>query len=128
MTNSHSALAMQMAYARSAIDEGAGIARIVEYLQDARMLWRRPHEFALVGARAQPTRERKALFTEEADGSDRASNPFEGIKHHTDGILYLGIGVEADRPVGLVDQSDRGAHLEFTASRLVELATAHARF
>jgi hypothetical protein len=68
------------------------------------------------------------LFPEEADGSDRASSPFEGLEHQTDGVLDLGVGIEADRPIGSADQADRRAHPELSASRLVELATAHTRF
>jgi hypothetical protein len=78
-----------------------------------------PQEVTLVGPRAQPAREQEALFPEEADGSDRASSPVEGLEHQTDGVLDLDIGIEADRPFGSADQADRRAHPEFTASRLV---------
>ena len=71
---------------------------------------------------------RRPCFAEEADGSDRASSPLEGLEHQTDGALDLGIGIKADRPVGSVDQADRWTHLEFAASCFVELAAAHARF
>ena len=137
MTNCQSALATlidggaavgQVACARAAIDEGAGIARIVQHLQDARVLRRCPQEVTLVRPGAQPAREQQALLPEEADGLDGASSPLEGLEHQTDGALHLGIGIEADRSVGPVDQTDRRAHLELAAPGLVELTTAHTRF
>ena len=79
----------QVACARAAIDEGAGIARIVQHLQDACVLRWRPQEVALVGPRPQPAREQDALFSEEADGLDRASGPLKGLEHQTDGVLHL---------------------------------------
>ena len=136
MTNCQSALATlidagaavgPVACARAAIDEGAGVARIVQHLQDARMLRRRPQEFTLVRPRTQPAREQEALLPEEADGLDRASGPLEGLEDQADGVLHLGVGIEADRPVGPVHQTDRRAHLEFAAPSLVELTTAHPR-
>src|SRR3981189_3842411 len=115
MTNCHSgnldhggAAVGQVAYPRAAINEGAGIARVVEHLKDACGVWWCPQEFTLVGPRAQPPREQEALFPEEADGSDRASGPFEGLEYQAGGVLDLGIGIEADRPVGSVDQAARG--------------------
>src|ERR1019366_10132548 len=83
----------QVAYARAAINEGAGIARIVEHLKDACVLRWCPQEFTLVGPCAQPPREQEALFPEEADGSDRASSPFECLECQTDSVLDLGIGI-----------------------------------
>ena len=95
----------QVAYARAAIDEGAGIARIVQHLQDACVLRWCPQEFTLVGSCAQAAWEQQALLPEEADRLDGASSPFEGLEHQTDGVLHLGIGIEADRSVGPVDQT-----------------------
>ena len=117
-----------VAYARAAIDECAGVARIVQHLQDARMLRRRPQEFTLVRPRPQSAREHQTLLPEEADCLDGASGPLEGLEDQTDGVLHLRVGIEADRSVGPVDQADRRAHLELAAPGLVELTTTHARF
>ena len=107
MTNCHSALGSldhggaavgQVARARSAIDEGAGIARIVQHLQNAGVLRRRPEQFALVRPCAQPPREQDALLPEESDRLDRAAGALEGLEHQADGALHLGVGIEVEAP------------------------------
>ena len=105
MTNCHSALGIlddagaaigPVAGARAAVYERAGIARIVQHLQDARMLRRCPQEITLVRPRMQPAREQDALLPEEADGLHGAAGALEGLEHQTDGVLHLGVGIEAD--------------------------------
>ena len=68
------------------------------------------------------------MLPEEADGLDGASGSLEGLENQTDGVLHLGVGIEADRSVGPVDQTHRWAHLQLAAPGLVELTTAHSRF
>ena len=73
-----------MADARTAIDEGTRIARIVQHLKDAGMLRWCPQEFTLVGSCAQPPWKQNALLPEEADGANCAAGPFEGLEHQPD--------------------------------------------
>jgi transposase len=53
------------AYARAAIRKRASVARIVEHLQDARMVRRRPQEITLVRPCPQSAREQQTLLPEE---------------------------------------------------------------
>jgi len=89
-----------VAYARAAVHESTSISRIVQHLQDAGMLRRRPQEVTLVRPRPQPAREQQALVPEEADRLDGASGSLEGLEDQTDGVLHLGVRIKPDRAVG----------------------------
>ncbi|WP_271580742.1 hypothetical protein, partial [Bradyrhizobium sp. CCBAU 45389] len=89
------------------------------------MIRRRPQEVSLVWTCAQSTWEQQTLLSEEADGLHGTFDPLKGVEHETDGILHLGVRIEAEGPIIPVNQADWRAHLELATSRLVELATAH---
>ena len=75
-----------VAYARAAIRERAGVARVVQHLQDALMLRRCPQEVTPVRPRPQAAREHQALLPEEADCLDSASGPLEGLEDQAYGV------------------------------------------
>ena len=113
---------------RPPVDEGAGIAGIVQHLQDARVLRQGPDEVALVRPRPQPAREPDALIAEETHGLGRAASAVKGLEHQTDGSLHLGVGIEVNDTIGSIHhESYRRTHLELAAPGLVQLSAPHAR-
>jgi hypothetical protein len=74
--------------------QGAGVTRIVQNLENARMLRKSPQKFAFVGARTQPTREQYALLAEETNGLNRTAGAFKGLEDQADCALHFGVGIK----------------------------------
>lgn len=114
--------------ARAAVDERARVTRIVQHLQDARMLRRRPQEIAFVRSAAQPAGEEDVLLAEKAHGEKSAAGALEGVEDEADHALHARIGIEDDPAVVAGDKAHGRRHLELAALRLAQLAAAHPRF
>lgn len=108
-----------MARACSAIEEGAGISRIVQDLSNAGMARRRPKQLALVWFFAETPRKQDALVEEESDRSYRASGALERIEDQPKRPLHLYVGVEVEASIGAVGQTHRRADLKHAAPSLL---------
>ncbi len=109
----------------AAIDESAGISRIMQNLQNAGMAGRGPEEFTLVGLLALPSRKHDAFVQEEPDGACRAPEALERVEDQAQRVLHFDIGIQVKDPIRTVHQSHWRSDLKFAAASLVELTAAH---
>ena len=116
-----------VAGALPAVTEGAGVAGVVQDLQDAGVREREPAELALVAAAAVADREAEVLLAEALHDGAAAAVLGEGVEEEPDGALDGFVGVELDVVEGVVDEADREGDLEFAAAGFGELPADEAR-
>ena len=103
---------------------GPRIARIVQHLQDARVLQRLPVQFALARPAVEAAGEEQPRAAEVPHRGGRRAGAGEGVEQHPQGPLHLGIRIERDPVQRIVDQSHRQRHLQGPAPRLIQQAAA----
>ena len=83
-----------LARAAAAVDEGAGVARVVQRAQDAPVAKRHPDELALALAATDADREAQTLAVEGLHDRARRAAVLEGLKEVTERLLHALVGVE----------------------------------
>ena len=108
----------------SAVDERAGVARVVQRSQDPPVVQRHPGQLALVRPACAPGPGTAGLVVERLDHGAGRAGPGEGGEQVPDRVLHAGVGVEDDLAGGVVDQPDRERHRQLAAAGLGELTAA----
>ena len=101
----------QEASADAAIDERAGVARVVQYLEDSRVGRSHPMQLALVQSLANAAGKPETLLAEQFRGLHRRSGPVEGLEDQTHRSLYFGVWIEDQNAVVPINQTDGRPHL-----------------
>ena len=123
----HGGLAVgALAGALAAVDERAGVARVVQRAQHPPVAQRHPGELALALAAADRGGEQQALVVERLDDGARRAGAREGLEQVAQGVLDAGVGVEHDLAGGVIDQPDGERHLKLAAACLGEDAALQA--
>ena len=89
------------------VDEGPGIARVVQYVDDARVIDPTPEHLALANAALQASREAHALALEAAHDRTGRARLAIGVEEKLQCAVDLGIRIERDGAVGCIDQPHR---------------------
>lgn len=111
----------------TAIDERAGIARVVKRAQHTPMAQRRPCQLAFVRAAANPERELQLLRSKSLHDRARRAGAGEGREQMRDGVGRTLVGIEDDLARRVGHEPDRQGHGELAATSLGELAAAGGR-
>ena len=111
----------------AAEEERAGVPRIVQDREHARMLQLAPQHVALGGAAARPARKPEALGAEVLHGGHRRAGAPEGPEQAVDRLLHLPVGVEDHPCVAGVAEPDRQRSLQLPAPGLVQDPPAQPR-
>ena len=113
--------------ARASIDEGTGVAWIMQEQEEPAVLQWMPAQLTRPVATAQPIGKLKSLALEAPHGGIRGVSLTERCESQSDDILDLPIRVEHDTICGVVDESDGQREGELAAAGLVEEAAAQSR-
>ena len=113
--------------ADATIDECAGIARVMQHLEDSRV--RRPHpmQLALVQSLANAAGEPETLLAEQLRGLHRRSGPVEGLEDQAHRSLYFRVWIENQNAVVPINQTDGRPHLKLATSSFVDHSASHSR-
>ena len=95
----------------TAIDEGAGVAGVVQHLQDPVMAQRQPGQRVFVRPGLDARGEGEPFGGERLDRGPGGTGALEGGEEAGDGVAHPLVGVEHDPPGGVIDEPDReGSH------------------
>src|SRR5215210_7256577 len=100
----------------AAVDERAGVARVVQSPQNAPVRQLGPDELALVRAAARPRREPEPFAVERVDDGARGAGPRERLEQMRQRLLDGAVGIEHDLAGGVVDEADRQWGLQLAAA------------
>src|SRR6266700_2338384 len=94
------------------------VTRVMEGVEDVRIVERSPAQLAFVRSGPQPPGEEQLPFPEAAHGGGGRADASEGVEEGTQGGLNLEVGVQDDLAVRRVDEPHREADLQLaTAAR-----------
>src|SRR5262245_60919266 len=110
-----------------AVEEGAGVPRVMQHLQHPRMDERSPDQFAFAEPAPQPPWEQQALFPEVLDRRRARAGALKGGEQDPQRILDLAIRIQDDLALRVVDQADGQRRLEFSPPGLAQDAAAEPR-
>ena len=110
--------------ARAAKEEGAGVPRVMQDPQRARVLERRPQHVARVRAMTGATRKQQLLRPEGLDRGHGRPGPAKRLEEGAQRALDLLIGIEDHACGRVIDEADRQRRFEFAAPGLVQNAAA----
>ena len=99
-----------------AIDERAGIPRVVQRAQHPPVRHLVPRQLALAFSLADPAGEPQPVMVERVDDRARGSGPRERREQVTQRVLDGAVGVEHDLPGRVLDEPDRERHRQLSAS------------
>jgi len=91
----------------AAVDERAGVAGVVQHLQDTAVCQPPPDEVVFTLARADASREAQLLLVERFDGGVRGAGGGKGGEQVPHSLLHAGVGIKDDPAGAVVDQPDR---------------------
>ena len=91
------------------VDEGTGIARVVQYLDDATVVQFAPKQIAFADATADAQREGKPLALKSSDDGARATDLPETVEDHLDTGPDLLVRIEHHRTGGVIYQARSAA-------------------
>ena len=114
-TRAHLAIG-QMALFGAAEDEGAGIARVVNDLPRTTVQQLSPDEFALVRPASQSAREQEFLRMELLDHRQTGPGPLKSLEEQAHRGLHLGVGIQDDAILRVMNKADRDHLLELAAA------------
>ena len=102
--------------AAAPIDERAGVAGVVQHLQDPVMAKRQPRQGAFVGAGLDPGGEGEPFGGKRFDRGPGRAGALEGGEQVGDGVAHALVGVEHDPPGAVIDEADRQGQPQLAAS------------
>jgi hypothetical protein len=111
----------------AAVDKGAGISWVAQYLKNTPVGRNRPSQITLLLTHALAARKTKAVIDHPAHRLEGRSGVLKSVEHQPHRRLYRCIGVEAQHAVVLIDETDGRVHLEFAAAGFVEYTPTHPR-
>ena len=108
-------------------DKSARVLRIVNDLAGTTVQQLTPDKLALVGTAAQPAWKEQLLGMEVLYHRQTRTRALEGVEEQLHGRLHLGIRIEDDAILRIMDEADRQHLFELPAPRAAEDPTAQAR-
>ena len=110
----------------AAVDVGAGVAGVVQDVQDAAVPQRLPEQFAVAGLAPEAIGEEQVVLGEVLDDRQGRARLLEQGEEQADRLLHLLVGIE-DEPAGRVeDQADGRTHPQFALFGAGQLAAEQA--
>ena len=100
--------------------ERTSVARVTKHFEHGIVLQGHPMEFSCMRTTPNAAWEEESLGAKIFDSGPGRPHSFEGGKQQTDGLLDLGIGIEDDRLVLRVEQTDRQWHFQRGATGFVK--------
>lgn len=116
-----------LAGAAPAIDERAGITRVVQRLQHAPVRQCRPRQLAFARAGAHARGEQQLLVVERLHDGARRAGPLERLEKVAQRLLHGAVGIEHNVARRVIDQADRQRQGQLAAARLGEDAALQPR-
>src|SRR6266568_9259142 len=102
------------------------VTRVMEGVEDVRIVERSPAQLAFVRSGPQPPGEEQLPFPEAAHGGGGRADASEGVEEGTQGGLNLEVGVQDDLAVRRVDEPHREADLQLATAGLGQDAADEA--